>query len=235
MRRGALTIFGGLAAVIAMAGCGGGSPQNAKAPSGRFPVSVTASFPASQRLAEHTHMVITITNIGHKAIPNPVVTICNVTCTYPALPGEGTSVAAFSTCVGPPGRACLRAAQSEGVANISRPVWVVEQNPGSCTGASGYSCENGGAGGDAADDANSWQRGSPLKPGGKAVFDWKVAAVNPGSYTVAWEVSGDLYGDAKAVLSDGSIPRGTLPVTIARTPAQTYVNDAGQIVKQQQP
>jgi hypothetical protein len=227
--------FGGLSAAIVLAGCGSGSPQNAKAPSGRFPVSVTASFPSSQRLAEHTHMVLKVTNTGRKAIPNVSVTICNVTCRYPAPAGEGTSVAAFATCVGPPGVACLQAAQSQGVASRSRPVWVIERPPGSCSGASGYSCQNGGAGAAAADESNTWQRGAPLKPGGTAVFDWKVAAVKPGSYTVAWVVSGDLYGNAKTVLSNGSIPRGSLPVTIARTPAETYVNDAGQIVKQQQP
>ncbi len=232
MRRGAQTFLGSLAAVIVVAGCGSGSPQNAKAPSGRFPVQVTASFPASQRLAEHTHMVVRVTNTGTKAIPDVAVTICNVTCKYPSLPGEGTSVAAFATCVGAPGHQCLQAAQSMGVANRSRPVWVIEQTPGACSGASGYSCQNGGAGADAATQSNTWQRGSPLKPGGTAVFDWKLAAVNPGTYTVAWEVSGDLYGNAKAVLSDGSIPRGTIPVTIARAPSQTYVNDAGQIVKQ---
>lgn len=227
--------LGGLSAAIVVAGCGSGSPQNAKAPSGRFPVSVTASFPSSQRLAEHTHMVLKVTNTGNKAIPNVSVTICNVTCTYPAPAGEGTSVAAFATCVGSPGQGCLQAAQSQGVANRSRPVWVIEQPPGPCSGASGYSCENGGAGAKVAAQANTWQRGAPLKPGGTAVFDWKLAAVKPGSYTVAWEVSGDLYGNAKAVLGNGSIPRGTLPVTIANAPAQTYVNDAGQIVKQQQP
>ena len=221
MRRGARTFFGGLAAVIAVAGCGSGSPQNAKAPNGRFPVSVTASFPPSQRLAEHTHMVIKVTNTGHKAIPNIAVTVCNVTCTYPAPIGQGTSVRAFSTYL-----------KMSGVASHSRPVWVVEQTPGSCSGASGYSCANGGSGADTAVQSNTWQRGSPLKPGGTAVFDWKVAAVNPGTYTVAWEVSGDLYGNAKAVLSNGSIPQGTLPVTIHRAPSQTYVNDAGQIVKQ---
>jgi hypothetical protein len=222
MRRGARTFFGGLAAVLAVAGCGGGSPQNANAPSGRFPVAVTASFPASQRLAEHTHMVVKVTNTGTKPIPNVTVTVCNVTCTYPAPVGEGTSVRAFSAYL-----------NMSGVANHSRPVWVVEKPPGPCTGAAGYSCSNGGAGANTSAESNTWQRGVPLKPGGTAVFDWSVVAVAPGSYKVAWEVSGDLYGNAKAVLSDGSIPRGTLPVTVARAPAQSYVNDAGQIVKTQ--
>jgi hypothetical protein len=233
MRRGARKFFGGLAAAIVVAGCGSGSPQNANAPSGRFPVSVTASFPASQRLAEHTHMVVKVTNTGTKPIPNVSVTVCNVTCTYPAPAGEGTSVAAFATCVGNPGPECLQAAQAQGVANRSRQVWVIEEPPGPCSGPSGYSCANGGAGAKAAAQANTWQRGSSLKPGGTAVFDWKLAAVQPGSYTVAWAVSGDLYGNARAVLRGGGIPRGTLPVKISRAPAQTYVNDAGQIVKQQ--
>lgn len=222
MRRGARTFFGGLTAIIAVAGCGGGSPQNANAPSGRFPVSVTASFPASQRLAEHTQLVITVHNTGHRAIPNVAVTICNISCTYPARLGQGTSVSAFSTYLHMPG-----------LASHSRPVWVVERPPGPCEGASGYSCQNGGEGGYATVQSNTWQRGSPLKPNDTAVFKWTVAAVNPGHWTVAWQVSGDLYGNAKAVLSDGSIPRGTLPVTIHRVPSQTYVNDAGQIVKQQ--
>lgn len=221
MRRGARTFFSGLAAVIAVAGCGSGSPQNATAPSGRFPVQVTASFPAAQRLAQHTHLVITVRNTGTKAIPDPAVTICNVTCTYPAPVGEGTSVKAFAAYLSMPG-----------LASHSRPVWVVERPPGSCTGAPGYSCQNGGAGASTASDANTWQRGAPLKPGRTAVFDWFVTAVAPGRYTVAWEVAGDLYGNAKAVLGDGSIPRGTLPVAISHTPSETYVNDAGQIVKQ---
>lgn len=215
------TFFSGLAVLVALAGCGGGSPQNANAPSGRFPVSVTASFPTSQRLAEHTHLVITVHNAGSKAIPDVSVTICNVTCRYPAPVGEGTSVSAFSYYL-----------HMQGVGNHSRPAWVVERPPGSCTGASGYSCQNGGAGGDASSQSNTWQRGAPLKPGRTAVFDWKLAAVQPGHFTVAWEVSGDLYGNAKAILGDGTIPRGSLAVTIHQKPSETFVNDTGQIKTQ---
>lgn len=238
MRRGPRTFFGGLAAVLAVSGCGGGSPQNAKAPSGRFPVQVSAVFPAAQRLSEHTHLVIAVRNVGQRPIPDVAVTICNVTCTYPAPVGEGTSVAAFSQCVGAPGQSCLQTAQSEGVANRSRPVWVVERPPEGPSGSCGYSCANGGAGADTSAEANTWQRGTPLKPGGTAIFDWGLTAVAPGKFTVAWEVSGDLYGNAKAVVASGSspcgkIPCGTLPVTISSAPSETYVNDAGQIVKQQ--
>jgi hypothetical protein len=222
MRRGALRFFGGLAVVVLAAGCGSGGPQNAGAPSGKFPVHVVASFPSSQRLSEHTHLVITVTNTGRRPIPDVAVTICNVTCSYPAPVGQGTSVAAFSAYLNMPG-----------VASHSRPVWVVERPPEGPSGVCRYSCANGGAGADVSAESNTWQRGTPLKPGGTASFVWGVTAVAPGRYTVAWEVSGDLYGNARAVLPDGSIPRGTLPVNISQVPAQAYVNDAGQIVKTQ--
>jgi hypothetical protein len=224
-------LLAAIAIGVAVAACGSGSPQNANAPSGRFPVRVSAAFPALQRLAQRTHLVITVRNVGSKPIPNVAVTICNVTCTYPAPPGEGTSVAAFSQCVGPPGAACLQSAASQGVANRSRPVWVVDRPPGVCA----YSCIEGGAGADVSAASNTWQRGRPLRPGGTTTFNWGVTAVAPGHFVVAWEVAGDIYGNAKAVVAYGTtpcgkIPCGTLPVTIAQTPAQSYVNDTGQIV-----
>jgi len=231
MRRGACTVLAALAGMIVLAACGSGGPQNANAPRGRFPVQVSVSFPALQRLAKHTHLVISIRNVGTKPIPNVAVTICNVTCRYPAPAGEGTSVAAFSQCVGPSGPACLQAAAGEGVANKSRPVWVVDRPPGICA----YSCINGGAGANVSAASNTWQRGRPLSPGGTATFNWGVTAVAPGHFVVAWEVAGDIYGNAKAVVASGTtpcgkIPCGTLPVRISPTPAQSYVNDTGQIV-----
>jgi hypothetical protein len=242
MRRGAgRTIVAALAA-FTLVGCGA-ARQDVTEPKGSFAVQVlNASFPASQRLSEHTHLVITVRNAGNRPIPNLTVTICNVTCRYPAPIGEGTSVAAFSECVGPtppagnptaPGT-CLAAAQQQGQANHSRPVWVVDKPPGKC----GYSCINGGAGADATADPNSWQRGSPLAPGATATFDWAVTAVAPGTFTVAWEIAAGQYGKAKAVVASGSgpcgkTPCGTFPVTIRPAPSQSYVNDAGQVVQTQ--
>ena len=78
-------------------------------------------------------------------------------------------------------------------------------------------------------DANTWALG-PLKPHQTATFTWAVTAVSTGHHVVAWEVSAGLGGKAKAVLSNGSIPNGTFPVTISTAPAQSYVNNAGQIV-----
>lgn len=219
-------------AVAALVGCGG-TRQDVTEPTGNFPVQVsTASFPAAQRLSEHTHMVLSVRNAGTKSIPNVTVTICNVTCTYPAPPGEGTSVAAFSQCVGGSSpTACLQA-QQRGQANLSRPIWIVDQPPGVCS----YSCQQGGEGSNATATANSWQYGQPLPPGATATFKWNVTAVAPGRFTVAWMIAAGQYGKAKTILASGSGPCGQTPcgsfsVRISPTPAQSFVNNAGQVVR----
>lgn len=234
MTRGAgRTIVAAIAALV-LAGCGA-ARQDTTEPSGNFPVQVVnASFPPSQRLAEHTHLVITVRNVGSRPIPNLTVTICNVTCAYPAPAGEGTSVAAFSRCMGGTGTACVQAGVQQGQANNSGQIWVVDRPPGRCS----YSCAQGGAGADATADANSWQRGSPLRPGGTATFEWALTAVSPGKFVVAWEIAAGQYGKARAVVANGSgpcgkTPCGSFPVTIHQKPSQSYVNDAGTIVQTQ--
>jgi hypothetical protein len=219
MRRGAgrsFTIAAGLTAAVALAACGSGSRQDAGAPTGTFPIQVTAAkWQGFQRLAQHTSLVISVRNVGRKTIPNLSVSICNTTCRYPAPVGQGTSVAAFAQYLSSPG-----------LASHSRPVWVIDQPPGPC----GYSCQNGGEGSYVSSDANTWQSGS-LKPGATATFHWKLTAVAPGHFVVAYEVAGDLYGKARTVLPNGLSPAGTFAVTVARPPAQSFVNGAGKVVQ----
>ena len=95
------------AAVLAgVSGCGGGARQDVNEPTGKFPVSVTtARFPASQRLAQHTHLVIAVRNAGSKTIPDVAVTVCNISCDAPAQPGSGTGTSAFSENIKMPGLA----------------------------------------------------------------------------------------------------------------------------------
>jgi hypothetical protein len=164
-------------------------------------------------------MVISVRNVGSKTVPNVAVTICNVTCQYPAPPGEGTSAQPFAEYLNQPY-----------VANQSRPVWVVDRPPGSCTGSSGYSCGNGGPGGAVTAYSNTWALGA-LKPGATATFIWSVTAVKPGTHRVAWEVAAGLNGKAKAVLPDGSLPHGAFTVRISNSPGQAYVTDSGRIVQ----
>ncbi len=208
----------GVGLALAISACGGGQNQAASEPSGNFPVKVsTATFPATQRLSQHTHLVIAVHNAGSKAIPNVAVTICNVTCAYPAPKGEGSSSEAFAADI-----------SQSGLANPSRPLWVIERPPGPC----GYSCKNGGQGAAVTAYANTWALGR-LAPGKTARFDWAVTAVQPGRHVVAWQVAAGLNGKAKAVLSNGAAPHGRFAVKVSTKPAQSYVNNNGQIVTKQ--
>lgn len=203
---------------LALSACGGGSNQAASEPSGKFPVAIsTAHFPSSQKLSQHTHLVITVRNSGHKAIPDVAVTICNVTCAYPAPKGEGSSSQAFAADI-----------NQSYLANSSRPLWIVDRGPGACS----FSCRNGGSGGGVTAYSNTWALGR-LAPGKTARFDWAVTAVQAGKHVLAWQVAAGLNGKARAVLSDGSPPHGTFAVDVGRAPAQSYVNNNGQIVTKQ--
>ena len=207
--------------MLVVAACGGGARQDASEPSGDFPVAVTtASFPGSQRLSEHSHLVLAVRNTGSKTIPNVAVTICNVTCTYPAPPGEGTDAAAFAQDL-----------QMPGLANPSRPVWVIDRPPGACNAGCrpGSSNGSGSPGGAVTAYSNTWALGA-LAPGRTAKFDWAVTAVAPGRHVVAWEVAAGLNGNAKAVTSSGSPPNGTFTVLIHRAPSESYINNNGRIV-----
>jgi hypothetical protein len=210
-------IVAGVGATLALSACGGSQTQASSEPSGNFTVAVrTAHFPASQRLAQHTHLVISVRNSGHTTIPNVAVTICNVTCAYPAPKGEGSSSQAFAADI-----------SQTYLANPSRPLWVNDRGPGACN----YSCQNGGQGAAVTAYSNTWALGR-LGPGKTARFDWSVTAVQSGKHVVAWQVAAGLNGNAKAVLSNGSQPHGTFAVNVNQAPAKTYVNNNGQIVGQ---
>lgn len=200
--------------VTACGGSGGGSSSSHSAsdPSGKFPVVAQASFPTSQRVAQHADLVIDVRNAGSKPIPNVAVTILN--------PADGTAADAFGKLLpqSQPGQAPL--------ATRSRPVWVVDRPPGPCQ----YSCQQSGPGGAATAYSNTWAMGQ-LPPGRTAHFEWGVTAVQAGTYTVKYEVAAGLDGKAKAVTANGGGPAvGSLKVNITTTPRQAYVNNNGQIV-----
>jgi hypothetical protein len=205
-------------ATLALSACGGGQRQDASEPSGNFKIAVsTASFPAAQKLSQHTHLVIAVHNSGRKAIPDVAVTICNVTCAYPAPKGQGSSSEAFAADI-----------NQSYLANSSRPEWIVDRGPGPC----GYSCHNGGQGAGVTAYSNTWALGR-LAPGHTVRFDWAVTAVHAGRHVVAWEVAAGLNGKAKAVLGNGARPHGKFAVDVGTAPAQSYVNNNGQIVTTQ--
>jgi hypothetical protein len=219
--RRSYAIGGALAAALSLGACGG-SRLDATEPSGHYPVQVlSATFPSGQTLSQHSHLVIVVRNPGSKTIPNIAVTICNVTCRYPAPKGEGTSLQPFAEPNNTPYEA-----------NLSRQVWVVERSPGPCN----FGCRpgtpegNGGQGGSITSDVNTWALGHALKPGATAKFDWTVTAVTPGRHVVAWQIAAGLYGKSVAVGANGSSLTGALPVSISRAPEQAFVDNSGKIV-----
>jgi hypothetical protein len=202
-----------MVAMLALSGCGGGSRQDAGESLGKFPVDVTsASFPTTQRLAQHTHLVISVRNAGTKMIPDVAVTIVDPTLSSP------TSAQAFGANISGPG-------ETAGLASHSRPIWVIDSPPGPCR----YSCQSGGPGGAVTAYANTWALG-PLKPGKTAKFDWAVTAVKPGTHTIQYQVAAGLNGKAVAVLAGGGTPKGSFKVTVSHQPSRSYVNDAGAVV-----
>jgi hypothetical protein len=89
-------------AAVAVAGCGGGTRQDADEPSGTFQVDVVnASFPKKQHLAKPERFVIAVRNSGDRAVPNVAVTV--------------NSFAARS--------------EQAGLAAADRAVWVIDSSP----------------------------------------------------------------------------------------------------------
>jgi hypothetical protein len=221
---------------VLVSACGAGPRQDANEPKGNFPISANASWTTSQHLSQHTQLVIKATNTGNKTVPDVAVTICNVTCSYSSAAlthGEGTSVEAFSYKL-----------DMAGLANPSRPVWIVDQAPGpnggpcpsvNANGAANgpydnnYSACTGGPGGAVTAYNNTWALGS-LAPGQTATFDWHLTAVSAGTHVVRWEIAAGLNGKAKAVGPGGDQPGGSITVNVATAPQQSYVNNNGQVV-----
>jgi hypothetical protein len=204
-------VVAALAVASLVAGCGG-SEQNAGEKRGEFPVSVSSSFPASQKLAQQTSFMVRIRNVGKKVIPDVAVTVLN--------PRYGSAAQAFGTLLkaGAGGQPIL--------ASRSRPVWIINQAPGPCR----FSCRSRGPGGAATAYSDTWALGK-LRPGHTAVFRWKLTAVQPGAYTVEYEVAAGLNGYAKAVLSNRSPARGHFDVHISAAPPQVTVQSNGKVTQ----
>jgi hypothetical protein len=78
VRRRTVTALGATAVLVA--GCGGGTRQDASEPSGTYNVNVVhAAFPAKQRLARQEQMVVEVRNADTKTIPDIAVTVDSFT------------------------------------------------------------------------------------------------------------------------------------------------------------
>jgi hypothetical protein len=100
-----------LAALLALAGCGG-QRQDADEPSGEFPLEVvSAKFPRAQTLSQSAVLAMRVRNTGDRDVPNLAITVTTDAAT------RGDSVTAFGQNVA-----------DTTLASRSRPVWIVDED-----------------------------------------------------------------------------------------------------------
>ena len=188
------------AATVALSACGGGERQDADEPEGTYRLEVAdASFPAEQGIAEQTTMRIRVRNPEQRTVPNVAVTV--ETKGSGAASGSVDGLTAFG-----------RRASDSRLSDPNRPIWIVDREP--VGGTSAY--------------ANTWTLG-PLRGGQTKTFEWKVTAVEPGEYSLAYRIAPGL--DGKARLAAGGRTRGTFEVRVIDEPVPARVNSEGEVVR----
>jgi hypothetical protein len=176
------------AAALALAGCGGGERQDEGDSDATYRVSmVTEQFPAQQALADETRLELVVRNESGRTIPNLSVTIA------------ADGAAAFS-----------RTDEAVGLSSRSRPVWIVDESPGSTA----Y--------------GDTWATG-PVRAGEEGRFSWRVAAIRAGRFRLTYRLSGTLGGAGKIVLGDGEPATGSFDVEVDNRPAQARVTPDGDV------
>ncbi|MGO9320904.1 MAG: hypothetical protein ACLQBY_08915 [Solirubrobacteraceae bacterium] len=186
------------AGALLLAGCGGGTRQDAGEPAGTFAMQVVhPSFPAAQSIARQTRLVLPVRNTGTHTVPNVAVTIdsFDYTSDYPQLAAD------------------------------KRPVWAIERGPGAIASPPVESEEISPPGGGQTAYVNTWALGA-LAPGKTRTFTWRVVPVKAGTYTVHYTIAAGLSGKAKARLGSGGLVQGQFAVDIAPAPKLTHVNPA---------
>lgn len=185
------------------AGCGGGTRQDAHEAKGSFEMKILkASFPSTQAVARPARMELRVRNTGARTVPNVAVTVdsFSYTATTPELAAN------------------------------KRPIWAIEEGPGTKAPSPVESQEVSPPGGGQTAYVNTWALG-PLAAGHTQTFSWRVVPVKPGKYTVSFAVAAGLSGKATAVLHSGGGVHGRFTVNIAAAPPATHVDPrTGRIV-----
>lgn len=195
MRR--LTGFATIAALaLAGAACGGGSErQDADEPEGTYDLEIVdARFPAEQKIAKSTTMRLQVRNADTKAAPNIAATL--------RLEPEKNGGAAGSF---------AQSRDDAGLADPSRPVWIVDRGP--VGGENAYT--------------NTWSLGR-LGPGELRTFEWRVTPVKAGDYQIDYTISPGLDGKATPVTK--SDVNGTFRVTVDGEPSDARIAADGRTV-----
>ncbi|HKF84101.1 MAG TPA: hypothetical protein VKB23_14195 [Solirubrobacterales bacterium] len=195
-----------MAAVLGACGGGGDSSVSAE-PSGTFEVKVTdASFPSLQRLGQTSLLRLGIRNTGDRAVPGLTVSF-----KIKGHEGEDSSLPfGFSD------------PQPE-IAQPDRPVWVLSATYPRLLDSS----DPGGA---STSNPKTFAFG-PLKPGETTSAVWKLSAVRAGKYTLLYDISAGLGGEARAETEGGVTPGGSFSTEISERLPETEVTDSGEIVE----
>jgi hypothetical protein len=193
----------GACAALVMSGCGGGTEQSHGEAKRSYDMRIAAAtFPAKQSMARPAEMMVRVSNESARTVPNVAI-----------------SVDSFS----------YVEKYAELAAN-KRPVWVVEEGPGTPVKLPVQSQAVSPPGGGQTNYVNTWALG-PLKGGASRTFTWKVVPVKAGSYTLHLKVAAGLAGNARAVLRGGGQVSRSLTAEIAPAPPITHVNPStGKVV-----
>jgi hypothetical protein len=188
-------IVGGCSALLAI-GCGGGSEQNHGEAKRSYKMRISsASFPAKQSISKPAELRVNVLNEQNRTVPNVAVT-----------------VDAFSYVEKYPELAANK-----------RPIWVVEQGPGTVPALPVQSQAISPPGGGQTAYINTWALG-PLKANAVKTFIWKVVPVKAGAHSVHLTVAAGLAGNAKATLARGGAVTRSFSTQIAPAPPSRHVD-----------
>jgi hypothetical protein len=205
-----------VALAVGLVACGDDDRQDVDEPEGDFPVDVAeAKFPTKQRLAQTSDLRLAIENVGEETVPDLAVTIYT---------GDEKAGGPFDV-----------RSEQPGLADPNRPVWILENEyPKLLTpGLDPEELDDAPTAGAEAAQTDTFSFG-PVPPGETKDIVWRVTAVEPGTYTVHYELAAGLHGKAKAVTADGGPVEGEFVVTITDKPPKTCVGDSGEILRQGQ-
>ena len=192
-----------------LAGCGGGARQDAGEAARSYELQLRGvSFKREQSVSKPTSLRIQVHNAAARTVPNVAVTIDSFYYTekYPELAAN------------------------------KRPVWIIEQGPGTIPSRPVVSQAVSPPGGGQTAYVNTWALG-PLASGQTRTFEWKVVPVKSGAHEVHYEIAAGLAGRAKAVAaSGGRALKGVLTAQIAPAPPSRHVDPStGRVVSGQFP
>jgi hypothetical protein len=199
----ASALAAGILAVVLLAGCGGGSRQDAGEQEANYQVKVvSARFPAIQSVAKPESMTLLVRNTGSSTVPNLAITVDSFN----------------------------YASNYAGLAANKRPIWVIEQGPGAVAKRPVESQEISPPGGGQTAYTNTWALGA-VPAGQVRRFVWKVMPVKSGVHLVSYTVNAGLAGKAHAQTASGKPVRGHFLVRIAPKPPPSYVDPTtGKVV-----